>query len=54
MLSGRGGSGALRRHNLKADSVFYRLFQRLPGLVFELAGWPTPDLTGYRWRFVRC
>ena len=35
---------------LKTDSVFYRLFQRLPGLVFELAGWPTPDLTGYQFR----
>ena len=35
---------------LKTDSVFYRLFQRLPGLVFELAGWPTPDLSGYQFR----
>lgn len=39
-----------RRCNLKTDSVFYRLFQRLPELVFELAGWPTPDMTGYRFR----
>ncbi len=30
--------------------MFYRLFQRLPELVFELAGWPTPDLTGYQFR----
>ncbi len=30
--------------------MFYRLFQRLPDLVFELAGWPTPDLTGYRFQ----
>ena len=35
---------------MKTDSVFYRLFQRLPGLVFELAGWPTPDLSGYQFR----
>ncbi|CDH43243.1 hypothetical protein BN874_1100024 [Candidatus Contendobacter odensis Run_B_J11] len=30
--------------------MFYRLFQRLPELVFELAGWPTPDIAGYRFR----
>jgi predicted transposase/invertase (TIGR01784 family) len=30
--------------------VFYRLFQRLPELVFELAGWPAPDMAGYRFR----
>ena len=30
--------------------MFYRLFQRLPELVFELAGWPVPDITGYRFR----
>ncbi|HRD50855.1 MAG TPA: DUF2887 domain-containing protein [Candidatus Contendobacter sp.] len=35
---------------MKTDSVFYRLFQRLPELVFELAGWPAPDLTGYQFR----
>ena len=30
--------------------MFYRLFQRLPELVFELAGWPAPDMAGYRFR----
>ncbi len=35
---------------MKTDSVFYRLFQRMPGLVFELAGWPIPDLSGYQFR----
>ena len=24
---------------MKTDALFYRLFQALPGLVFELAGW---------------
>ena len=27
---------------MKTDSLFYRLFQEQPGLVFELAGWPLP------------
>jgi predicted transposase/invertase (TIGR01784 family) len=27
---------------MKTDSLFYRLFQELPGLVFELADWPLP------------
>ncbi len=27
---------------MKTDSLFYRLFQELPGLVFELADWPAP------------
>ena len=27
---------------MKTDSLFYRLFQEQPGLVFELAGWPVP------------
>jgi predicted transposase/invertase (TIGR01784 family) len=35
---------------LKTDSVFFRLFQRLPELVFELAGWPAPDMAGYQFR----
>lgn len=30
--------------------MFYRLFQRLPELVFELAGWPAPDMAGYRFQ----
>jgi hypothetical protein len=27
---------------MKTDTLFYRVFQELPGLVFELAGWPVP------------
>ncbi len=27
---------------MKTDSLFYRLFQEQPGLVFELADWPVP------------
>ncbi len=27
---------------MKTDSLFYRLFQEQPGLVFELAGWSVP------------
>jgi predicted transposase YdaD len=27
---------------MKTDPLFYRVFQELPGLVFELAGWPVP------------
>ena len=27
---------------MKTDSLFYRLFQEQPGLVFELADWPLP------------
>ncbi|MDG4557331.1 MAG: DUF2887 domain-containing protein, partial [Candidatus Contendobacter sp.] len=27
---------------MKTDSLFYRLFQRAPALVFELAGLETP------------
>ena len=27
---------------MKTDSLFYRLFQEQPGLVFELADWPAP------------
>ena len=27
---------------MKTDSLFYRLFQELPEVVFELAGWPAP------------
>ncbi len=27
---------------MKTDSLFYRLFQELPELVFELADWPAP------------
>ena len=27
---------------MKTDSLFYRLFQELPELVFELADWPVP------------
>ena len=30
--------------------MFYRLLQRLPELAFELAGWPAPDMSGYRFR----
>ena len=27
---------------MKTDSLFYRLFQELPEVVFELAEWPVP------------
>jgi predicted transposase YdaD len=27
---------------MKTDTLFYRLFQELPEVVFELAGWPVP------------
>ncbi len=34
---------------MKTDALFYRLFQALPGLVFELAG--LDDLDGWSYRF---
>ncbi len=34
---------------MKTDALFYRLFQALPGLVFELAG--LDDLSGWNYRF---
>jgi predicted transposase YdaD len=33
---------------MKTDSVFYRLFQRLPGLVLELAEIDVADVDGYQ------
>ena len=35
---------------MKTDSLFYRLFQEQPGLVFELAGWPLPEGAAYTLR----
>jgi predicted transposase/invertase (TIGR01784 family) len=35
---------------MKTDSLFYRLFQELPGLVFELAEWPVPTGAVYTLR----
>ncbi|HCB13546.1 MAG TPA: hypothetical protein DEP36_08295, partial [Gammaproteobacteria bacterium] len=35
---------------MKTDSLFYRLFQRAPALVFELAGLETPIIEGYQFR----
>jgi predicted transposase/invertase (TIGR01784 family) len=32
---------------MKTDSLFYRLFQEHPEVVFELAGWPLPANAGY-------
>ena len=34
---------------MKTDALFYRLFQALPGLVFELAG--LDDLSGWNYSF---
>ena len=34
---------------MRTDTLFYRLFQERPALVFELAGWPRPAGAGYRW-----
>jgi len=33
---------------MKTDSLFYRLFQEMPELVFELAGWPLPAGVNYK------
>ncbi len=33
---------------MKTDSLFYRLFQEMPELVFELAGWPQPAGVNYK------
>ncbi|HYQ90963.1 MAG TPA: Rpn family recombination-promoting nuclease/putative transposase [Candidatus Competibacteraceae bacterium] len=33
---------------MKTDSLFYRLFQEMPELVFELAGWPRPAGVNYK------
>ena len=35
---------------MKTDALFYRLFQALPGLVFELAGLDEPDGRRYHFR----
>ncbi len=35
---------------MKTDALFYRLFQALPGLVFELAGLDDLDGRSYRFR----
>ena len=35
---------------MKTDSLFYRLFQELPELVFELADWPVPTGAVYTLR----
>jgi predicted transposase/invertase (TIGR01784 family) len=35
---------------MKTDTLFYRLFQDRPQLVFELAGLPCPAGADYRWR----
>ncbi len=32
---------------MKTDSLFYRLFQEHPEVVFELAEWPLPAEAGY-------
>ena len=33
---------------MKTDSLFYRLFQEIPELVFELAGWELPTGVSYK------
>lgn len=35
---------------MKTDALFYRLFQALPGLVFELGGLEVADPRGYQFR----
>ena len=35
---------------MKTDSLFYRLFQRLPALILEMAGIAVPDASGYQFR----
>ena len=35
---------------MKTDSLFYRLFQRAPALVFELAGLEAPAVGAYQFR----
>lgn len=37
---------------MKTDSLFYRIFQRSPGILLELAGYPTSAAQGYEFRSV--
>jgi predicted transposase/invertase (TIGR01784 family) len=37
---------------MKTDSLFYNLFQQLPGLIFELSGWQVERPQDYRFQSV--
>ncbi|MFZ4702374.1 MAG: DUF2887 domain-containing protein, partial [Candidatus Methylumidiphilus sp.] len=37
---------------MKTDSLFYSLFQHLPGLIFELSGWQVERPQDYRFQSV--
>lgn len=37
---------------MKRDTLFYRIFQEYPGLLFELTGNPPPNAAGYRFNSV--
>jgi predicted transposase YdaD len=37
---------------MKTDTLFYRLFQDRPALLFELTGLAWRDAAGYVWRAV--
>lgn len=37
---------------MRTDSIFYQLFQTLPGLLFELIGQPATEAEGYEFTSV--